>query len=74
MLLVTVFWLLITGTTAQKTTISVAQPSPDHSAIPSSQGVAKFTDATSVVALNFEYLASHTSRKCALKSVAYPSS
>ncbi|MGA7633690.1 MAG: CRTAC1 family protein [Terriglobales bacterium] len=69
MLLVTVFWLLIAATTAQKTTISVAQPSPDHSAIPSSQGAAKFTDATSVVGLNFEYLASHTSRKYLIETM-----
>jgi peptidoglycan hydrolase-like protein with peptidoglycan-binding domain len=61
--------LLIAGAMAQKTTTSVAQPSLDHSATPSSQGAARFTDATSALGLNFEYLASHTSRKYLIETM-----
>lgn len=68
-LFVTVFGLLIARATAQKATTLAAQPTPDHSATPSPQGTAKFTDATSALGLNFEYLASHTSKKYLIETM-----
>jgi enediyne biosynthesis protein E4 len=68
-LLVAVFGLLVTGAAAQKgPTLVAGRPSPDQPA-PSSQGAVKFIDTTSALGLNFEYLASHTSRKYLIETM-----
>jgi enediyne biosynthesis protein E4 len=68
-LFVPLFGLLISCAVAQKRPTSVAgQVSPDQPAA-SSPGAAKFTDVTSALGLNFEYAASHTSRKYLIETM-----
>ncbi len=68
-LLVALFGLLVSCAIAQKSPTSVAgQASPAQPAA-SSPGAAKFTDVTSALGLNFEYVASHTSRKYLIETM-----
>src|SRR5713226_8645141 len=68
-LFVGLFGLLVSCAIAQKRPTSVAgEASPDQTAA-SSQAAAKFTDITSALGLNFEYAASHTSRKYLIETM-----
>lgn len=67
-LIVMVLGLLFAGAAAQKNPTSVVHPKPDLS-VPSPQGAAKFIDVSSALGLNFEYLASHTSRKYLIETM-----
>src|SRR2546426_11319233 len=66
---VPLFGLLVACAIAQKRPTSPAgQASLDQPAA-SSSGAAKFTDVTSALGLNFEYAASHTSRKYLIETM-----
>jgi hypothetical protein len=66
---VALFGLLVPCSIAQTTPTSVAgQASPVQPAA-SSQRAANFTDATSTPGIDFEYAASHTSRKCLIETM-----
>src|SRR5712692_2507235 len=68
-LFVGLFGLLVSCAIAQKRPTSVAgEASPDQPTV-SSPGAAKFTDITSALGINFEYLASHTSRKYLIETM-----
>jgi enediyne biosynthesis protein E4 len=66
---VALFVLLLPCAIAQKRpTLVAGQASPDRPAA-SSPGAAKFTDVTSALGINFEYEASHTSRKYLIETM-----
>ncbi|HEY6263378.1 MAG TPA: CRTAC1 family protein [Candidatus Acidoferrum sp.] len=68
-LFVALFGLLVSCAMAQKSPTSIAgQASPAQPAA-SSTGTAKFTDVTSALGINFEYEASHTSRKYLIETM-----
>src|SRR5216684_1682116 len=68
-LFVALFGLLVSCVIAQKRPTSVAgQVSPDQPAA-SSKGTAKFTEVASTLGMNFEYVASHTSRKYLIETM-----
>src|SRR5467141_820280 len=68
-LFVALFGMLVSCVIAQKRPTSVAgQVSPDQPAA-SSKGTAKFTEVASTLGMNFEYVASHTSRKYLIETM-----
>src|SRR5258708_22029113 len=68
-LFVALFGMLVSCVIAQKGPTSVAgQVSPDQPAA-SSKGTAKFTEVASTFGINFEYVASHTSRKYLIETM-----
>src|SRR5467141_2014440 len=68
-LFVALFGMLVSCVIAQKRPTSVAgQVSPDQPAA-SSKGTAKFAEVASTLGMNFEYVASHTSRKYLIETM-----
>src|SRR6266853_274055 len=68
-ILVALFGLLVPSSVSQRRPASVAgQASPAQLAA-SSQRAANFTDVTSTLGMNFEYVASHTSRKYLIETM-----
>ena len=66
--IVMLFASSVPGIMAQKTRASVADNASLEPAR-SSPGAAQFTDATSALGLDFEYVASHTSRKYLIETM-----
>jgi enediyne biosynthesis protein E4 len=68
-LLVVLFILLTSQCSAQNKSGAVVERVSPHQRVTSPPGQATFTDATAVLGINFEYVASHTSKKYLIETM-----